>query len=73
MARRDARSRRKVSVFLKLPALTALVLTIAFQFPLKSQTRKIPAIFMTVLNKKHQKHPYAPFQVWKYFFDTVVK
>jgi protein-disulfide isomerase len=32
-----------------------------------------PAIFMTVLNKKHPKYPYAPFQVWKDFFDTIVK
>jgi protein-disulfide isomerase len=32
-----------------------------------------PAIFMTVLNKKHPKYPYAPYQVWKDFFDTVVK
>jgi protein-disulfide isomerase len=32
-----------------------------------------PAIFMTVLNKKHPKYPYAPYQVWKDFFDTIVK
>jgi len=32
-----------------------------------------PSIFMTVLNKKHPKYPYAPFQVWKDFFDTIVK
>jgi protein-disulfide isomerase len=32
-----------------------------------------PAIFLTVLNKKHPKYPYAPYQVWKDFFDTVVK
>jgi protein-disulfide isomerase len=32
-----------------------------------------PSIFMTVLNKKHPKYPYAPYQVWKDFFDTIVK
>ena len=32
-----------------------------------------PAIFMAALNKKHPKYPYAPYQVWKDFFDTMVK
>jgi hypothetical protein len=32
-----------------------------------------PSIFMTVLNKKHPKYPYAPYQAWKDFFDTIVK
>jgi len=32
-----------------------------------------PAIFLTVLNKKHPKYSYAPYQVWKDFFDTIVK
>lgn len=32
-----------------------------------------PAIFLTVLNKKHPKYPYTPYQVLKDFFDTIVK
>jgi protein-disulfide isomerase len=32
-----------------------------------------PSIFLTVLDKKHPKYPYAPYQVWKDFFDTIVK
>jgi protein-disulfide isomerase len=32
-----------------------------------------PSIFLTALNKEHPKYPYAPYAVWKGYFDRIVK
>jgi protein-disulfide isomerase len=32
-----------------------------------------PSIFLTTVNKEHPKYPYAPYAVWKGYFDTIVK
>jgi protein-disulfide isomerase len=32
-----------------------------------------PSIFLTTLNKEHPKYPYAPYAVWKGYFDRVVR
>ena len=32
-----------------------------------------PSIFLTTLNKEHPKLPYAPYAVWKDYFDSIVK
>jgi protein-disulfide isomerase len=32
-----------------------------------------PSIFLTAMNKEHPKYPYAPYAVWKGYFDRIVK